>query len=257
MHFGEAKVRINLSTVPASRLCFSVQWEDARLCLLLCTVSSPAPPMETTTVRHASTAVTEATSFREYPAASACSAATGTESPPAANVSGLAELSSSRARPPGNAAITTRCACSAADQNRREDARCPPGSVLRKEETADPVGAQHVGSRLPAAEHHDTSEALAGSHLPPKTSTYSDPLFVLLFRSPSAGWTCDASRWSSSWARRHRRRVALKKVCWSLRSSRVSGISSITYAAVLWQIVGAIVCLINTSGWITGENCIL
>lgn len=89
MHFGEAKVRTNLSIVPASRLCFSVQWEDARLCLLLCTVSSPAPPMETTTVPHASTAVTEATSFRESPAVSACSAATGTESPPAVNVSGL------------------------------------------------------------------------------------------------------------------------------------------------------------------------
>lgn len=87
------------------------------------------------------------------------------------------KLSGSQARPPGNAWITTRCACSAADQNRREDARCSHGSVLRKEETADPVGAQHVGSRLPAAEHHDTGEALAGSHLPLKTSTYSDPFF--------------------------------------------------------------------------------
>lgn len=56
--------------------------------------------METTTVRPASPAATEASSSGEHPAASACSAATGTGSPPAVNVSRLGAEQLTSSTPP-------------------------------------------------------------------------------------------------------------------------------------------------------------
>lgn len=177
--FGEEKVQTNLRIVLASCLWFSVQWEDARPCLRHCTVTSPAARMGTTTVRHASTAATEGMSSGEYPAASASSAGTGTGSPPGVNVSRL-EAARSQARLPPK------------KKRRTAASRLCVLAALQIKADVKSLGAlldQFYDKRrlliLSAPNMSDPEYQLqnimiqvrrcAGSHLPLKTSTCSDP----------------------------------------------------------------------------------